>query len=66
MQFYNVKTRSFVEVPDEKLKKKMYTRKTSKGDQVRYAVRATLDDGTSLTKFVNKEVYDSLNVPVEQ
>lgn len=66
MQFYNVKTRSFVDVTDNKLKKKMYIRKTSKGDQVRYAVRAALDDGTSLTKFVNKEVYDSLNVPVEQ
>ncbi|GIW60866.1 MAG: hypothetical protein KatS3mg087_1932 [Patescibacteria group bacterium] len=66
MQFYNVKTRSFVDVPDSKLKKKQYVRKTSKGDQIRFAVRATLDDGTSLTKFVNKEVYENLNVPVEQ
>lgn len=66
MQFYNVKTRAFVDVPETKLKKKTYVRKTSKGDQVRYAVRASLDDGTSLTKFVNKEVFDSLNVPVEQ
>jgi hypothetical protein len=41
-------------------------RKTSKGDQIRYAVRATLDDGTSLTKFVNKEVFDGLTVPLEQ
>ena len=65
MQFYNVKTRSKVDVPDNQIKKTKYVRKTSKGDQVRYAVRANVN-GTNLTKFVGKDVYDSLNVPEEQ
>jgi hypothetical protein len=64
MQFYNVKTRSKVEVPDNQLKKTKYVRKTSKGDQVRYAVRAQVN-GTNLTKFVGKDVFDSLQVPEE-
>lgn len=64
MQFYNVKTRSKVDVPDNQVKKTKYVRKTSKGDQVRYAVRANVN-GTNLTKFVGKDVYDSLNVPEE-
>jgi hypothetical protein len=65
MQFYNVKTRSKVDVPDNEIKKTKYVRKTSKGDQVRYAVRANVN-GTNLTKFVGKDVYDSLKVPEEQ
>jgi hypothetical protein len=64
MQFYNVKTRAKVDVPESQLKKTKYVRKTSKGDQVRYAVRAHVD-GTNLTKFVGKEMYDSLQVPEE-
>jgi len=64
MQFYNVKTRSKVEVPDSDLKKTKYVRKTTKGDQVRYALRANVN-GTNLTKFVSKDTYDSLNVPME-
>lgn len=64
MQFYNVKTRSKVDVADSQLKKTKYVRKTTKGDQVRYALRANVN-GTNLTKFVSKDVYDSLNVPQE-
>ncbi len=64
MQFYNVKTRSKVDVPDDQIKKTKYVRKTAKGDQVRYAVRANVN-GTNLTKFVGKDVYDKLNVPEE-
>jgi hypothetical protein len=64
MRFYNVKTRSYVEVAEKDLKKKAYKRTTSKGEQVRYAVRANVN-GTNLTKFISKSVYDSLNVPVE-
>lgn len=72
IEFYNVKTRAFIEVPTGTCKKKIYTRETSKGTQYRYAIRATiLDDGkdglkTMLTKFVNKETFDSLNIPVEE
>ncbi|MDQ3239501.1 MAG: hypothetical protein M3P33_03180 [bacterium] len=64
MQFYNVKTRSKVEVPDTDIKKTKYVRTTSKGDQVRYAVRANVN-GTNLTKFVGKDLYESLDVPEE-
>lgn len=62
MQFYNVKKRESVEIPDDQVKKTTYA---GRGGQVRYAVRAVDDDGTNLTKFVSKETYDSLDVPSE-
>lgn len=66
MLFYDVKARKKVEVAEEQLKKKMYTRKTVNGTvQTRYAVRASVN-GTNLTKFVSKDVYDSLKVPEEK
>jgi hypothetical protein len=61
MQFYNVKKRAKVQIPDGKIKKTVY----GKGNRQRYAVRAVDDDGTHLTKFVSKEMFDKLNVPVE-
>ena len=61
MQFYNVKKRAKVEVADSNIKKKKYEGRGG----FRYAVRAVDDDGMHLTKFVKKEVYDSLNVPEE-
>lgn len=61
MQFYNVKKRAKVEVSDSDLKKKKYEGRGG----YRYAVRAVDDDGTHLTKFVKKELFDSLNVPEE-
>jgi hypothetical protein len=65
MQFYDVKARKKVEVPEGQLKKKTYTRKTVNGTtQTRYAVRANYN-GTNLTKFVSKDAYEALNVPVE-
>ncbi len=60
MKFYNVKKRKEVEIADSKCKKVVYKRKTSKGIQERYAVRAQDDDGTNLTKFINKKVFDKL------
>lgn len=66
MQFYDVKARKKVDVSDTQLKKKTYTRKTVNGTvQTRYAVRAN-HNGTNLTKFVSKDTYDGLNVPVEK
>lgn len=61
MEFYNVKKRKKVEIPDDQLKKTTYK---GRGDTIRYALRA-VDDGVNLTKFVNKETYDSLDVPEE-
>ncbi len=66
MEFYDVKARKKVEVAESQLKKKTYTRKTVNGTvQTRYAVRASVN-GTNLTKFVSKDVYEKLNVPVEK
>ena len=63
MKFYNVKKRESVEIAESTCKKVVYKRETSKGTQERYAVRAKDDDGTNLTKFVNKATYDSLSCP---
>jgi hypothetical protein len=67
MQFYNLKTKSKVEVPDSDIKKRRSVRTTSRGTrQERYAVVADMDvDGKSVRmfKFVNKATFDSLNVP---
>jgi hypothetical protein len=61
MEFYNVKKRQKVDIPDAEIKKTTYE---GKGGQVRYAVRAN-DEGTNLTKFVSKETWDSLDAPEE-
>jgi hypothetical protein len=60
MQFYNLKTRSHVEVPESDVKKKKMIRKTKSGDQVRYALTATYE-GTPLYKFINQATFDSSN-----
>lgn len=65
MKFYNVKKRASVEISEAKCKKVVYKRKTSKGVQERYAVRAKDNDGTNLTKFVNKVAFSKLSCPLE-
>ena len=62
MQFYNLKTRSHVDVPDSEVKKVRMTRKTKNGEQVRYALTATFE-GSKLFKFVNEATYKAMNVP---
>ena len=65
MQFYDVKTRQKVEVPESDIRKTTYTRTTKSGDtQTRYAVRASYQ-GRNLTKFVSKDTWDNLDVPKE-
>lgn len=56
MQFYNLKTRSHVDVPDSDVKKKKMVRKTKSGEQTRYALLADYQ-GTTLYKFVNEATY---------
>lgn len=64
MQFYDVKKRANVTVPVSQIKKTKYERPTKDGGtQVRYAVKAEFE-GSRLTKFVSKEVWDQLDVPV--
>ncbi len=60
MQFYNLKTRSYVEVADADIKKKKMIRKTKSGEQVRYALTAE-HEGTALYKFVNEATYKASN-----
>ncbi len=62
MKFYNLKTRSHVEVADSNVKKKKMFRQTKLGEQVRYALVAD-HDGMKLYKFVNEATYSSTNVP---
>ncbi len=56
MQFYNLKTRSHVDVPEGDVRKMKMTRKTKSGEQVRYALTATYQ-GSKLFKFVNEATY---------
>ncbi len=56
MQFYNLKTRSHVEVPESEIKKVKMTRTTKSGEQIRYAFTAE-HDGGKLFKFVSEAVY---------
>lgn len=56
MQFYNLKTRSHVDIPEADVKKKKMIRTTKSGEQVRYALTATYE-GTPLYKFVNEATY---------
>jgi len=62
MQFYNLKTRSHVDVPMSDIKKQMMKRQTKSGEQIRYALVAEYG-GTKLFKFVKKADYDAANVP---
>lgn len=62
MQFYNLKTRSHVDIADKDIKKKKMIRKTKSGEQVRYALVAEYQ-GTSLFKFVNEATWKSVDAP---
>ena len=70
MQFYNLKTKKKVEVAEQDIKKRRMVRTTSGGTrQERYAAVASIHvDGKPLQmfKFLNKETFDSLNVPEEK
>ena len=67
MEFFNLKTKQKVQIPDSELKKRRSVRTTSGGKrQERYAAIAEVRDGgksLQLFKFVNKETFDSLDVP---
>ena len=58
MQFYNLKTRSHVDVPEGDVRKMKMTRKTKSGEQTRYALTANYQ-GTKLFKFINEATYKS-------
>jgi glyoxylase-like metal-dependent hydrolase (beta-lactamase superfamily II) len=56
MNFYNLKTRSHVDIADADIKKKRMIRKTKSGEQVRYALVAEYE-GTPLYKFVSEKDF---------
>jgi hypothetical protein len=67
VEFFNLKTKQKVEIPDNQLKKRRSVRTTSGGKrQERYAVIAEIHEGgkpLQLFKFVNKDTFDRLEVP---
>jgi hypothetical protein len=60
MKFYNLKTRSHVDVPDSAVMKTKMVRKTKNGEQVRYALKAE-HNGAQLFKFVSEATYKATN-----
>lgn len=56
MQFYNLKTRSHVDVPDAEVHKMKMVRPTKNGEQTRYAFTAQ-HEGQKLFKFVSEKAY---------
>lgn len=70
MDFYNMKTKSTVSVPEDQIRKRRMVRTTSGGKrQERYAAVAEVDvDGkpVRMFKFLNKEQFDSLTAPEEE
>jgi len=61
IEFYNVKKKTKVQISEANVQKKTYERTTKTGKTVtRYGLSAVDEDGTKLTKFCSKEVFDSL------
>jgi len=65
IEFYDVKLREKVTIPESNVRKTTFERTAKDGStQTRYALRAE-NQGTKLTKFCSKADWDALNVPVE-
>ena len=63
VEFYNVKTKSKVQVPESAIKKVTYERETKSGKtSVRYGLRAE-HEGMKMTKFVSQSDWEALDVP---
>ena len=59
MEFYNVKTRQKVDIPESNLQKRTLVQKNGRHT---YAVTGE-KDGAKLVRFVSKQQYDALQVP---
>jgi hypothetical protein len=65
IEFYNVKKREKVQIPESEVRKTKYEKPGKDGKiNVRYALRAT-DDGTKLTKFCKESDWKALDAPEE-
>jgi len=60
MKFYNLKTRTHVEVPDDQVKKKKVFIKTKSAEQVRYQFVAD-QNGTPLYKLCSQKDWEAFN-----
>jgi hypothetical protein len=67
VEFYSLKNRRMIDVPEQNIRKRRMLRMTSSGKtQQRYAVIAeTTVDGANvkLSKFVSRAAFDALKVP---
>lgn len=66
MEFYCVKLRKQIEVPESELRKKIFSRATAKGNTTRYQVigETWIDDTkVKVNKFVSKETFEALQIP---
>jgi len=62
MEFYSLKHRQKVSVPDDEVRTRLTTRQTRNGEQHRYMLEAVATvDGVAgkVHKFVSKEVFDA-------
>jgi hypothetical protein len=65
IQFYDVKLRQKVSIPEAEVRKTKFERTTKDGGtQTRYGLRA-IHKGTKLTKFCSRDDWEALNVPEE-
>ena len=65
IEFYDVRKREKVQVPEDAVRKVRYERETKSGKtSVRHAFRAEYD-GSKMTKFVSKRDWEALDAPVE-
>lgn len=65
IQFYDVKSRQKVDIPESQIRKTVYEQKAKDGGvNKRYALRAE-HQGTKLTKFVKQSDWEALDAPVE-
>jgi hypothetical protein len=55
IEFYDVKTRKKVKLPESDVVKTTFT---TKNGQTRYGLRGKTKDGRTLTKFVSKKDWD--------
>ena len=59
MEFYNMKTRQKVDIPESDLSKRTLVQKNGRHT---YAVTGE-EDGAKLFRFISKQQYDALQVP---
>jgi type IV secretory pathway VirD2 relaxase len=66
IEFYDVRKREKVQVPESAIRKVRYERQTKAGGtSVRYALKAELE-GSKMNKFVSKEDWEALDAPVDE